>query len=581
MKSHLARLVLVVLFSRLLVLAQEPASNSTSASASSVSGVPRLIRFSGVVKDPELKPFTTLGITFLLYKDQQGGAPSWMETQNVQPDANGHYTVQLGSTQANGMPVDLFSTGEARWLGVQVQGQAEQPRVLLLSVPYALKAADAETLGGKPLSAFQLALPQAKNSTNASTGNGQHAQAAAEQLNEINCTGTTGCKAGFIPRFSTNGGSATVSNSLISQSGTNINVAGSLNTTNVNASGTIAVNNGSSLNPILSQATAANAAAIVGYSKGPGLTDGVMGSTLSSAQGTSGVIGLDLNSNGISGKYTAGVTGFTENPFGVGVLGYGVFSNNGKSDIGFYRAGVWGDDVAGAGLVGTSDTGYGLVTVNTSATKATLLAQNNSTGNAVLAVNTSTDHPTLFAQNNGDGNAAMAYNTSTTGTTLIAQNNTTASNGLIFQAKDPNVKSNGSPAACQINTRGDMGCTGDVVQTRPANGLVKALVYVDPSQPAGQQIVRCYNSLLSEPDASTPPCGFRNDHLGNGDNRIEFGFTVNDRFAQVTAVLDNRSLYSIVANINNADGAGPTQLEVDTEDINGSIGDRPFYLTVF
>jgi hypothetical protein len=200
MKSRLALVVLAVLSFRLFAFAQEPASNSTSEHASIASAVPHLIRFAGVVKDPELKPFTTLGITFSLYKDQQGGAPSWMETQNVQPDANGHYSVQLGSTQPDGVPLDLFSSGEARWLGVQVQGKAEQPRVLLLSVPYALKAADAETLGGKPLSAFQLALPLAKNSTNASAGNGQTAQAAAEQLNEITCTGTTGCKAGFMRR---------------------------------------------------------------------------------------------------------------------------------------------------------------------------------------------------------------------------------------------------------------------------------------------------------------------------------------------------------------------------------------------
>jgi hypothetical protein len=40
---------------------------------------------------------------------------------------------------------------------VNLPGEAEQPRVLLVSVPYALKAADAETLGGKPLSAFVLA----------------------------------------------------------------------------------------------------------------------------------------------------------------------------------------------------------------------------------------------------------------------------------------------------------------------------------------------------------------------------------------------------------------------------------------
>src|SRR4029077_12023066 len=45
----------------------------------------------------------------------------------------------------------------ARWLGVTVNGGQEQPRVLLLSVPYALKAADAETIGVLLRAAFVLA----------------------------------------------------------------------------------------------------------------------------------------------------------------------------------------------------------------------------------------------------------------------------------------------------------------------------------------------------------------------------------------------------------------------------------------
>ena len=46
------------------------------------------------------------------------------------------------------------------WLGVEGQDIQETPRVLLVSVPYALKAADAETLGGLPASAFVLASSQ-------------------------------------------------------------------------------------------------------------------------------------------------------------------------------------------------------------------------------------------------------------------------------------------------------------------------------------------------------------------------------------------------------------------------------------
>lgn len=40
---------------------------------------------------------------------------------------------------------------------MQVQGQAEQPRVLLVSVPYAFKAHEAETLAGRSISDFVLA----------------------------------------------------------------------------------------------------------------------------------------------------------------------------------------------------------------------------------------------------------------------------------------------------------------------------------------------------------------------------------------------------------------------------------------
>src|SRR5207248_414861 len=64
----------------------------------------------------------------------------------------------LGSTRNEGLPMELFATGEPRWLGIQFQraGEAEQPRVLLASVPYALKAGDAETLGGRPASSYVL-----------------------------------------------------------------------------------------------------------------------------------------------------------------------------------------------------------------------------------------------------------------------------------------------------------------------------------------------------------------------------------------------------------------------------------------
>ena len=138
-----ARLVLYMLmvFSALSVFGQ-------TDSAAPVAVVPPVVRFTGTLPAAN----ATVGVTFALYKDQTGGAPLWLETQNVSLDSSGRYTVNLGTNHAGGLPAELFAAGEARWLGVQPEGQAEQPRVLLVSVPYAMKAADAETLGGLPAS---------------------------------------------------------------------------------------------------------------------------------------------------------------------------------------------------------------------------------------------------------------------------------------------------------------------------------------------------------------------------------------------------------------------------------------------
>jgi hypothetical protein len=151
MKLHIG-CVVVGLLSVVHSLTAQTAGNRAAAQ------VPPFIQFSSVATDVNDKPLTGIvGITFYLYAEQQGGTPLWLETQNVQPDKTGHYTVLLGSMTSQGLPASIFTFGEAHWLGVQVQGQDEQPRVLLVSAPYALKASDAETVGGLPASAFVLA----------------------------------------------------------------------------------------------------------------------------------------------------------------------------------------------------------------------------------------------------------------------------------------------------------------------------------------------------------------------------------------------------------------------------------------
>src|SRR5262249_41620178 len=80
----------------------------------------------------------------------------------------------LGATVNDGMPIDLFNTGEPRWLGVQLNksGETEQSRVLMVSVPYALKASDAETLGGRPASAYMLANTTGEAGSSSAAGGG-------------------------------------------------------------------------------------------------------------------------------------------------------------------------------------------------------------------------------------------------------------------------------------------------------------------------------------------------------------------------------------------------------------------------
>ncbi len=144
-------------------VAAEPEAPGEDGTGTTLGTAPELsvfsvIKFSGVLKDTLGQPRTGItGITFALYQEQEGGASLWLETQNIQPDEQGGYTVLLGAMQAEGLPRELFASGEARWLGIEVQGEPEQPRILLVSVPYALKAAEAETLGGRTATDFVLA----------------------------------------------------------------------------------------------------------------------------------------------------------------------------------------------------------------------------------------------------------------------------------------------------------------------------------------------------------------------------------------------------------------------------------------
>ncbi len=320
-----------------LSLAQLTFAQSTAETA---SVLPRLVRFGGIVKDLNDNPMTgVVGITFALYSEQTGGAALWLETQNVTADGNGHYVALLGSTKPDGLPTDLFTSAQARWVGVQVSGQAEQPRVLLLSVPYALKAADAETLGGKPASAYLLNPQQREGVPASAQGNPAAASKAASTTDQsaisaISGGGTTN----YIPRWTS---SSNLGNSVIFQSTAGklgIGTASPLATLDIREpTGVRAISSGNGI------AVYGDATVTSGTGKGvEGDTNstsgtGVAGTANATAGSTQGVWGSSFSTGGVgvigqahatSGS-TIGVEGISASSTGTA----GLFNNTGGGNI--------------------------------------------------------------------------------------------------------------------------------------------------------------------------------------------------------------------------------------------------------
>ena len=322
-------------------LAQNGVSDSTPPSAQ----VPRLIRYSGVIKDESGKPVSgAAGITFSLYKDQQGGSPLWLETQNVQADATGHYTAMLGSANAEGVPLQVFSSGEARWLGVQVQGEPAQPRVLLVSVPYALKAHEAETLSGKSISDFVLlsksaaAPTMAGNAPASSSGaSGSKVPSAANGPTSFEGTNTTqivtvtqkGTGVGLTASATTH---AAVAGAITGKSNTAVYGLASNTSKGSNAAGVTGVANtetGPGVQGITSSAAGFGVQGIANSSTGgtgvqglnnatSGVSAGVSGQSASTGNGSAGVVGNESATTGQVYGVFGSASSTTTNAMGVG-----------------------------------------------------------------------------------------------------------------------------------------------------------------------------------------------------------------------------------------------------------------------
>lgn len=110
--------------------------------------VPQTLTYSGLLSEGGVPAKASVRLTFTLYDAASGGNDIWSETfDNVDVD-NGRFTVALGSTE-NIVPV---IEGNVYWLEVSVNdGPGLLPRSAFDSVPYAIRATNADTLNGQTI----------------------------------------------------------------------------------------------------------------------------------------------------------------------------------------------------------------------------------------------------------------------------------------------------------------------------------------------------------------------------------------------------------------------------------------------
>jgi hypothetical protein len=181
---------------------------------------------------------------------------------------------------------------------------------------------------------------------------------AQEQSNEIRCSGGgTTCKTNFLPKFVSNGGSAIVNDSIVSQSGTTVIVAGSETVTG-------GINAGQGIN-----STVGPQIAVIGSTNTGGV--GVFGAN-GSAQAGFGVQGIAFGSNGIGAAGSSNVFGGVAN-----------------SIIGTAPIGVIGDSSSGYAVVAASDHSNAL------------LVENKSTADTAVIINLSTGFPLFVGASSG------------------------------------------------------------------------------------------------------------------------------------------------------------------------------------
>ena len=113
--------------------------------SSASAGVPETLAYSGFLTEGGVPAETASAMGFELFAEEEGGEPVWTEVHDVVDVARGMFTVELGGTTSLQPVLD----GAVYYLQVTIDGEAMLPRTPIVSVPYALRAGDAETLAGQ------------------------------------------------------------------------------------------------------------------------------------------------------------------------------------------------------------------------------------------------------------------------------------------------------------------------------------------------------------------------------------------------------------------------------------------------